>query len=316
MVFILARTIVYASLFVGFFLVFLPARVLVATGISPWMSWGPTQIAGAMVTAAGALLALWCVLTFALIGQGTPAPFDPPRRLVTAGPYATVRNPMYIGAVLALAGAALVYQSVGLLLYAIAFLVVAALFVAGVEEPMLRGMFGTEYEIYCAIVPRWFPRIPGNERKQSGLHYVPATNADKAYFAALNEACYTDVVTRQFGSWDADAQRAYFDNKWLSQQFRKIVVDGEVVGGIWIEERDDHRLLREIQVHPQFQGQGIGTRVVREAIAAAVADGRKLRLHVLFENRARSLYERLGFVVIGENDTQYIMQYRDPEERS
>jgi len=40
------------------------------------------------------------------IGKGTPAPFDPPRKLVIRGPYRFVRNPMYIGAGMTLAGAA------------------------------------------------------------------------------------------------------------------------------------------------------------------------------------------------------------------
>ena len=66
---------------------------------------------------AGGALALWCILAFALVGKGTPAPFDPPRRLVVAGPYRYVRNPMYIGAGLALTGAAMFYGSLRLLSY-------------------------------------------------------------------------------------------------------------------------------------------------------------------------------------------------------
>ncbi len=66
---------------------------------------------------------------------GTPAPFDPPRQLVVAGPYRMVRNPMYLGAALALAGAALFYRSWALLLYCAAFLLITHLFVVGYENP-------------------------------------------------------------------------------------------------------------------------------------------------------------------------------------
>jgi hypothetical protein len=52
----------------------------------------------------GTAIALWCVLMFVFIGKGTPAPFDPPRKLVIRGPYRFVRNPMYIGAGMTLAG--------------------------------------------------------------------------------------------------------------------------------------------------------------------------------------------------------------------
>src|SRR3954464_12603552 len=94
---------------------------------------------------AGAALAIWCIITFLLAGRGTPAPFDPPRRLVDVGPYRWVRNPMYLGATLALVGAALFYQSSALLGYAVAFMVVMYLFVVVYEEPALRASFGPPY---------------------------------------------------------------------------------------------------------------------------------------------------------------------------
>jgi protein-S-isoprenylcysteine O-methyltransferase Ste14 len=115
------------------------------------------QVAGAAIAIAGGVVALWCVLTFAVDGRGTPAPFDPPRRLVTSGPYAFVRNPMYVGAGLALAGAALFYESLPLLGYAALLGVIAHLFVLRYEEPTLRRMFSAEYEVYCRRVSRWWP---------------------------------------------------------------------------------------------------------------------------------------------------------------
>jgi protein-S-isoprenylcysteine O-methyltransferase Ste14 len=154
---VLARAVTYAALFIGFVLVFLPARVLSWSGITPPAALGPSQVAGAVVCAAGALLALWCVATFAIAGKGTPAPFDPPRRLVVRGPYGAVRNPMYIGASLALAGAALYYQSGALAGYDALFLLAAHLFVVWYEEPTLRRTFGPEYDAYCRRVRRWWP---------------------------------------------------------------------------------------------------------------------------------------------------------------
>jgi protein-S-isoprenylcysteine O-methyltransferase Ste14 len=100
-----------------------------------------------IIGSVGAAIALWCVFTFAFAGKGTPAPFDPPRRLVMRGPYRLVRNPMYIGATLALAGAALFYGSWSILIYAGVFLLVLHLFVVGYEEPTLRRTFGAEYEL-------------------------------------------------------------------------------------------------------------------------------------------------------------------------
>ncbi len=155
---VLIRAITYSSLFIGVLLVFLPARVLSWTGIAPIPIIGLWQVVGMMVTGVGAAIALWCILTFAILGHGTPAPFDPPRRLVVRGPYRFVRNPMYLGAALALAGAALCYQSVPLLGYAVLFLLVTHGFVVIYEEPTLRQTFGNDYQVYCGRVGRWRPK--------------------------------------------------------------------------------------------------------------------------------------------------------------
>lgn len=157
MLFVLARTVVYASLFIGLLLVFLPARLLGWSGAGAPPDLGPGQAAGMVAAAVGGALALWCIFTFVFLGQGTPAPFDPPRRLVVRGPYRFLRNPMYLGAGAALAGAALFYGSPALMAYAAAFLLAMHAFVVAYEEPTLRSTFGAEYERYCREVRRWWP---------------------------------------------------------------------------------------------------------------------------------------------------------------
>jgi protein-S-isoprenylcysteine O-methyltransferase Ste14 len=156
--FVVVRAVTYASIFIGLVLVFVPARLLSAAGVTGPASIGTLQVAGMIIGAAGAVLALWCVLTFAFVGRGTPAPFDPPRRLVVRGPYRFARNPMYIGAGLALAGAALFYWSWRLLAFTALFLLATHLFVLLYEEPTLSRLFGAEYEEYRRTVRRWWPQ--------------------------------------------------------------------------------------------------------------------------------------------------------------
>ncbi|MBI1787885.1 MAG: isoprenylcysteine carboxylmethyltransferase family protein [Acidobacteria bacterium] len=115
--------------------------------------WAPAL--GAVVMLAGAALALTCAGTFVVRGRGTPAPFDAPVKLVAAGPYRYVRNPMYIGGWLLLVGFGLFLSSSAMLLFALIWLVPAHLFVILYEEPTLRHKFGASYESYCRSVPRW-----------------------------------------------------------------------------------------------------------------------------------------------------------------
>jgi protein-S-isoprenylcysteine O-methyltransferase Ste14 len=155
--FLMIRAITYATLFIGFVLVFLPARVLSWAGVARPAEMAWPQMGGIFIGTVGAVIALSCVAAFIWIGKGTPAPFDPPRRLVIRGPYRFVRNPMYIGAATALAGAALFYKSAALLGFVVLFVIITHLFVVLYEEPTLQRMFGDEYAAYCAQVHRWWP---------------------------------------------------------------------------------------------------------------------------------------------------------------
>lgn len=156
---VLVRALTYATLFIGFVLVFLPAQLLSAAGVARPARFGAFQLAGMIVGAVGATVAMWCILSFAFIGRGTPAPLDPPRRLVVRGPYTYVRNPMYLGAGLALAGAALFYETAVLWAYAGGFLLLMDAVVVWYEEPTLRRTFAEDYEQYCGQVRRWRPRL-------------------------------------------------------------------------------------------------------------------------------------------------------------
>ena len=155
--FVLARALTYATLFIGLVLVFLPARLVAWSGAQASASAGAKTL-GLLAVVIGGGVAVWCVLAFAMLGKGTPLPLDPPRRLVVRGPYRFVRNPMYLAAATALAGAALYYESAALAAYAGGFLLVMNAFVVWYEEPTLRSTFGSEYDRYCAAVRRWWPR--------------------------------------------------------------------------------------------------------------------------------------------------------------
>jgi protein-S-isoprenylcysteine O-methyltransferase Ste14 len=154
---VLIRAVVYASVFIGVVLVYLPAQTLARAGIERPRDPGLAQAVGGVAVLAGAALTLWCIATFIFVGRGTPAPFDPPRRLVIRGPYRYVRNPMYLGATLALSGASLVYEAIALAAYAGGFVLLMHLFVVLYEEPALAETFGVEYQEYCRRVGRWWP---------------------------------------------------------------------------------------------------------------------------------------------------------------
>jgi protein-S-isoprenylcysteine O-methyltransferase Ste14 len=113
----------------------------------------------------GVAIYLWCAYDFGVAGRGTPAPIDAPKHLVVNGPYRYVRNPMYVGVMLVLAGWILLYRTDGLMNYTIGAFVFFNLFIFFYEEPHLQRLFGAEYTAYRLRAGRWLPRIrPGDRR--------------------------------------------------------------------------------------------------------------------------------------------------------
>ena len=156
---VFVRAITYTTLFVSLMLVFVPARLLSWSGIAQPRELGLLEISGMCVSAIGAFVALWCVWSFVRMGMGTPAPFDPPRRLVVLGPYRYVRNPMYVGVLTVILGWTVLSGVLGLLIYAALVGTCFQLFIVYHEEPQLSRAFGKSYEEYRVRVGRWRPRI-------------------------------------------------------------------------------------------------------------------------------------------------------------
>jgi protein-S-isoprenylcysteine O-methyltransferase Ste14 len=108
--------------------------------------------------AAGVTVLGWCIADFLREGQGTLAPVDPPTRLVQAGLYRHVRNPMYLGALLVLLGQTLIFRTAALAAYSAVWFACVNVFVVCHEEPTLRRTFGAAYDAYCRTTGRWVPR--------------------------------------------------------------------------------------------------------------------------------------------------------------
>jgi protein-S-isoprenylcysteine O-methyltransferase Ste14 len=138
--------------FVAWPLVLFAAEALLQAGwpaLNPW---------GAPLLAWGYLQYRWVGSYRARQGGGGPGLSNPPDRIVAAGPYRWVRNPMYLGHLIFFAGLALGLRSwIG-----------AAVWVAHVawfhrrvraDERHLAELFGDSYRDYCRRVKRWIPGV-------------------------------------------------------------------------------------------------------------------------------------------------------------
>ena len=154
------RVAVFTALIAGTVTVLVPyillhSDIACALGLSPVL-----RPLGLLPLSAGIIIYLWCARDFAVSGRGTPAPYDPPRMLVTRGLYGYVRNPMYLGVISIILGEAVLFDSILVLGYAALLLVLFHLRVLLYEERQLRKTFGASYDEYYRSVPRWLPRMP------------------------------------------------------------------------------------------------------------------------------------------------------------
>jgi protein-S-isoprenylcysteine O-methyltransferase Ste14 len=86
------------------------------------------------------------------------------QRLITRGPFAIVRHPMYLGVLIAALGAILIYRTWTPVFAALNFL--GLIYRARREEQILAAEFGEQWAAYCRNVPAWIPRFRRGKREE------------------------------------------------------------------------------------------------------------------------------------------------------
>jgi protein-S-isoprenylcysteine O-methyltransferase Ste14 len=129
----------------------LPVPLLAAMFVCRPSAWAP----GLALLAAGEALRL---LAVGHIGLPSRTRADGVGVLVQTGPYAWVRNPLYIGNLLLFAGLGTVLWPSALV--AVPLLAVHYTLIVRWEESNIAARMGEPYQRYLAAVPRWFPRVP------------------------------------------------------------------------------------------------------------------------------------------------------------
>lgn len=89
-----------------------------------------------------------------------------------------------------------------------------------------------------------------------------------------------------------------------------IEVEGRAVGLWKLWRRPDAWWILQVQLMPEQQNRGVGAALIRRLQAEAREARMPLKLKVLKTNPALRLYERLGFVVVGEDEHGYEMESR------
>ena len=136
-----------------------------------------------------------------------------------------------------------------------------------------------------------------------------ATEADYEFVRSVHHRAYRDVVERVYGRCEESEQDRLFDAAWSPAVHEIILCDKKAAGYCAIDCLADEIFVRELVVDPEFQGRGIGTRIMKDVISEAAARKVPVRLQTHIVNRAAELYRRLGFREGGRTVTHILMEW-------
>lgn len=128
---------------------------------------------------------------------------------------------------------------------------------------------------------------------------------DFEFLWRLHNAALKEYVTKTWG-WDEERQRFLFERDFNTDNGKIIVFEGKDAGFLWIKEKDAETLLVSIRLLPEVQNKGIGTKIIKDLLKESE---KPVTLQVMKINPAQDLYKRLGFQIVGETETHFLLRF-------
>jgi ribosomal protein S18 acetylase RimI-like enzyme len=156
---------------------------------------------------------------------------------------------------------------------------------------------------------------------QQAISFRPITEDDMEFlyrvYASTREAemallAWSDQEKEEFLRFQFNAQHTYYQQHFVRTRFDLILLDGQPIGRLYLDRRDDEVRIVDIALLPQYRGRGIGGQIMGDILQEAGWAGLPVRIHVEQNNPALRLYHRLGFKEIGDEGVYYLMEWQPP----
>ncbi|MBO1110560.1 GNAT family N-acetyltransferase [Bordetella petrii] len=134
----------------------------------------------------------------------------------------------------------------------------------------------------------------------------PALESDLPYLLALRRQTMDEHLASSGLPADDATHLARIRYHWEDAHI--VLFDGAPAGLLKSYRGPAAWHVVQVQVAPQYQGRGLGARLLREVLAQADAAGLPAQLDVLKTNPARRLYERLGFRIVADTGAEFHME--------
>jgi ribosomal protein S18 acetylase RimI-like enzyme len=133
-----------------------------------------------------------------------------------------------------------------------------------------------------------------------------STRADEMRQVDWPQQQVDDFLKSQF-----DAQHAHYQQHYPAASFDLIMLHGEPIGRLYIDDRADEIRIIDIALLPEYRGHGIGSDVLIDILHRAARDKKCIRIHVEHFNPAMRLYKRLGFVNLEDRGVYAFMEWKN-----
>jgi len=136
------------------------------------------------------------------------------------------------------------------------------------------------------------------------FEFIQATDGDRAYLLGLRKLTMVEHLEKS-GQFLSDEEHELRLNDAYDCS-HIIVYENELIGTLKFRQLGDRLEIMQLQIHPEFQNKGLGRKVMQQVLDET--EFKFVELTVLKDNPALRLYERLGFIITGEDQYEYFMQ--------
>jgi GNAT superfamily N-acetyltransferase len=122
---------------------------------------------------------------------------------------------------------------------------------------------------------------------------------------------WDDAQKEAFLRTQFDAQDRWYHQHYIGATYEVVLIDDEPCGRFYVYRGEAEIRIMDIALLPEHRGTGVGSSLLRDLLAEADADGKRVTIHVERFNPALRLYESLGFAV-AEDKGVYLLLERRP----
>jgi len=121
---------------------------------------------------------------------------------------------------------------------------------------------------------------------------------------------WTDEQKAAFLKFQFDAQDSYYRSQYPRASFQVICHDDEPIGRLYVLREDEQIRILDVTILPDRRAQGLGSTLIDELLAEAIATKRSLTIWVEADNRSQSLFLRKGFSMVQEEGFNQLLEFR------